>query len=178
MIREENLQAKLIFKGIKDFLFIIYMILVLSLIFLMLLSKFSGTEPRLLSHRIYIVDSGSMSPSLKVDSLIIVKETPASEIRTGDIVTYYGQDRSVRVTHRVTEVLDQGRAFVTKGDANNTTDASLLKEERLIGKVVYTLPHVGKVFRFVKTKQGLALLLAIVGTWMIITLVPLGGKKK
>ena len=148
--------------------FIIFMIIILSLIFITVQSKLTGQEPTLFNHRLYIVDSGSMSPTIKLDSMIIVKESQPSEINAGDVITYYGHNTSSRVTHRVMEVIDNGKSFTTRGDANESNDPLALEGEKLIGRVVFAIPAIGRVFRFLGTKVGMSLLVTIAIAWIAI----------
>lgn len=83
------------------------------------------------------VVSGSMSPTINTHDLIIVKI--GKEVKEDDIVTFY-KDNSF-ITHRITDYVDDEN-IITKGDANNTTDKSISKNE-ILGKVVYIIPKFG-----------------------------------
>lgn len=154
--------AKKIFKAFENIVFIIFMAIMVTLIFITAQSRITGKEPALLGHRVYIVESGSMSPTLPVDSMIIVKELAKKDVRVGDIITYYGNDQNVRVTHRVVEVLEGSKSFITRGDANNTNDPMPLMGDRIIGKVVFKISHMGKVFRALGTKLGIAIIISMI----------------
>lgn len=154
-------------KTIENIAFIIFMIIMSILIFITAQSRFTGQEPSLLGHRLYIVNSGSMSPTIKVDSMIIVKESNAKEIVKGDIITYYGHNQDSRVTHRVVEIENNGETFITRGDANESNDPLPLEGEKLIGKVVFTIPFIGSIFRFLSTDLGLALLITVAIAWIV-----------
>lgn len=153
---------------IGNIAFIIFMIIILSLIFITVQSKLTGKEPALFNHRVYIVDSGSMTPTIKVDSMIIVRESLPNEISSGDVITYYGHNTSSRITHRVMEVNNQGEYFITRGDANDTDDPLPLEGEKLIGKVVFVIPVIGTMFRFLNTKLGVSILTTLAVGWIII----------
>lgn len=142
-----------------------------SLIFITAQSRFTGKEPMLLGHRLYIVDSGSMSPTIKVDSMIIVKESEPQDIKQGDIITYFGSGNTTKVTHRVMEVQDQGKTFITRGDANITDDPLPLEGERVIGKVVFFIPFIGMVFRFLNSIYGIVSLVIIGATWLVVPMI-------
>lgn len=163
-----NIKTNKTFKILGNIGFVIFMTIMLVLIFITAQSKYTGKEPSLLGHRIYIVNSGSMSPTLKVDSLIIVKEIKPEEVKVEDIITYYGHDKSSRVTHRVVEVQNKGESFITKGDANEVKDPLPLEDDKLIGRVVLTIPFIGKIFNFLSTKLGIALMITIGIVWLII----------
>lgn len=100
-----------------------------------------------------VVLSGSMEPSIKVDELIIVKETPAYEV--GDVVVY--QNGKMLIVHRIV-ALDE-ETVTTRGDANNTDDAPVALSQ-VKGKVIAHIPHVGALVRLLKTPVATILLIA------------------
>lgn len=64
------------------------------------------------------VYSDSMEPTIeRSDGYVLIRTGDAS---VGDIVTFWSSERGSYVTHRITGRSDQG--FITKGDANPTTD--------------------------------------------------------
>ena len=94
-----------------------------------------------------VVLSGSMEPELSVGDLIVVKES--CMFQKGDVVVY--QDGSSLVVHRIIQMDDD--TVTTKGDANISADepVSVL---RIKGKVLFSVPYVGKVVGFLKTPIG------------------------
>lgn len=163
IIKSKNKTRKII----SNLAFTIFMTIMIFLIFITVQSRMAGTEPSLFGNRLYIVDSGSMMPTINVNSLIIVKEKLAEEIEVGDIITYYGRERVNRITHRVVDKVDNGEAFITRGDANNTDDPNPLGRERLIGKVIYSLPYIGYVFRFLSSTPGIVFIISLSMLWVI-----------
>lgn len=101
-----------------------------------------GQAPRIFGCSVLTVLTGSMEPALPELSLILVRETPAQDIRAGDVITFYttlaGQD-GVLNTHRVTEVVRDGGglSFRTKGDANSLADPTPVPSARVLGRVVW-----------------------------------------
>ncbi len=83
------------------------------------------------------VISGSMSPTIEVQDLVIVK-IGNEDLNVDDIITYIKDDSII--THRVISL--EGDTFVCKGDNNNTFDKSI-KRDIIIGKVVKIIPGVG-----------------------------------
>ena len=93
--------------------------------------------------------TGSMDPTLPAGTVIVVRPAAAEDVRVGDVITFHPrpEDPAV-VTHRVVGVTSgsDGRiAFVTKGDANDATDAAQVVEEQVVGTVWYSLPLVGTI---------------------------------
>ena len=158
-------------KALSNLFFTLFMIVTVGLIGITAQSRFTGNEPKILGHRIYIVDSGSMSPTINVDSMIIVKELKPNEVQVKDVITYYGHNKQSRVTHRVVDVEDNGRSFITQGDANEVSDPMPLDGDKLIGKVVFKIPMIGKVFRFLNTQLGIGIMITLVILWIIAPIV-------
>lgn len=161
-------------KIISNIGFALFMIIMIFLIFITAQSRLTGQEPSLFGYRMYVVDSGSMAPTLPINSIIIVNESKASEIEEGDIVTYYAGTSGTRVTHRVVEILEDNQGFITRGDANNTEDPNILEKDRIIGKLALSIPFVGAIFRVLSTKIGIVI---IVGIAALIILIPMLFKK-
>lgn len=148
-------------KIISNIGFIVFMSIMIFLIFITAQSKLTGSEPSILGHRLYIVDSGSMEPTLPVNALIAVKETPASEVQVGQILTFYGGDKVTRVTHRLVEIGPNNEYFITQGDANNIEDAMPVEKGNVIGIVAFSIPYVGYAFRFLSSVPGIVFIVAI-----------------
>ena len=166
---------KNIAKLVANILFWIFMLVMVFLIFLAAQSRFTGMEPSIFGNRLYVVDGGSMEPTLKVNSLIIVNERTPDEILLGDILTYYGSGSKTRVTHRVIEIGPNNEYFITRGDANNVEDAIPVDRENVIGVVAFSIPHLGYAFRFLSSIQGI---IFIVSTSIIVFIAPLLFKRK
>ena len=113
-----------------------------------------GKPPQVMGYTALRIVTGSMAPTYDVDTLVIVKDTKASEIKKGDVISFYSADPSLDGavnTHRVVEVREENgqRIFVTKGDSNNVADAYNVEEKYLIGKVVYASKILGKLSRLI-----------------------------
>ena len=114
-------------------------------------------------YRYYTVITPSMTPTLKVGDIVIVKVGGVSSVKVDDIITFNpSSDTTTYLTHRVTEVLpdyfgDGITCFHTKGDANKDEDGFLLDESRVIGTVKFHIPKLGFVVRFIQLKWYLVL---------------------
>ena len=82
------------------------------------------------------VASGSMSPAINKNDVIIVKLN--TDYKEEDIITY--KLNNDFITHRVKKI--NIKTIITKGDANNTLDKSI-STESVIGKVVLIIPKFG-----------------------------------
>ena len=82
--------------------------------------------------------SGSMEPVLRTGGIVFT-DTKERRPEIGDIVTY--QVGETRVTHRV--IRKEHKGYVTKGDANNREDPTVVTADQIIGKVIFSLPCLG-----------------------------------
>lgn len=109
-----------------------------------------------------IVQSGSMEPSIKTGSLVIIK--PSLNYRVGEIIMF-GEDTKTKVptTHRI--VRDEVRSgvfyYTTQGDANEDSDLQPIAQSEVIGKVLFSIPYLGFVLDFAKKPLGFALLIGV-----------------
>jgi signal peptidase len=129
--------------------------------------------PHVLGWRYGILRSGSMSPDMPAGAAIVVAPAAAGSVGAGDVITYRSvNNRDLLVTHRVVEVTtdENGKlAYRTKGDANEEADAGLVTPDRLKGRVILSVPYVGKVATKLHTKAGFFLLM-VVPTALIIAI--------
>jgi len=102
--------------------------------------------------RLYVVTTGSMSPTIPVGSICFVNHNiPYDSIMTGDIISFRIGENT-QVTHRVTAVESDG--FTTQGDANNVEDAMKVNRQNYLGKTIFYIPDAGFIIYFLKTKTG------------------------
>lgn len=110
---------------------------------------------------VLVVQSGSMEPEIHTGSVVIIKS--AEEYKLNDIITFGRSRRTpVPTTHRIVEIKnDNGEiSYATKGDANSSTDMSDVKHEKVIGKVMFSVPYFGYIVDMAKKPWGFA---AIIG---------------
>lgn len=104
-------------------------------------------------HRMYAIASGSMTPALGVGDLVLT--SPATTVRTGDVVTYPASPggRYGYTTHRVSAV--DGTTLTTRGDANEKVDPSTVELDDVVGVTRGHVPHAGYVLVFFQHPAGL-----------------------
>lgn len=90
-----------------------------------------------------VVKSNSMSPTLYVDDIIIIKRV--KQYRVGDIITY-NYNNEYLITHRIIE--KKNNEFITKGDYNNSPDNESINIESVKGKVIFVI-NKEKVYIFI-----------------------------
>jgi len=132
-----------IVKIIVDILTGIVLFAILFLLYGKIEMQISGNNySNYFGYTLFKVTTGSMGNEVKIDDVVIVKI--GDEIKENDIITYY-EDKSF-ITHRVIKI--ENSFLVTKGDANNTEDSPISKNQ-VIGRVVHKITGLGiwqKVF--------------------------------
>lgn len=133
---------------------------------LLLVAVFAGlAAPHVLGWKYGILRSGSMSPAMPAGAAIVVAPAGVGDIAPGDVITYRSSINSgLLVTHRVEALTtdERGRtAFVTKGDANAHPDTGVVTGDRLMGKVIFSVPGVGYIVQQLQTTLGFVILLLL-----------------
>lgn len=136
--------------------FLIFLAVLILLISLTLVPQINT----LFNYQFFLVQSGSMEPSIITGDVIIVK--PSHTYHQNDVVTFVDYNQRV-VTHRIIEIQEKnnGLNLITKGDANRVQDNAQITPNQIIGKVVLTLPRLGYLITFGRSKLGLILLVII-----------------
>lgn len=127
---------------IKNFFDTLSTIIMFLSIFILLFSIYTAynyknnlEEAYLFGYKPVLVLTGSMEPTLKTNSVAVVKKIDYNEVKKNDILMYKIEDKII--THRVIEKNKNG--IITKGDNNQSKDAYLIKKENVKGIVVYKL---------------------------------------
>ena len=115
-------------------------------------AKLRGEQPSIFGNKFFIVLTGSMSPTIKVGDLIVVKDINPEQIQVNDVITFGSKASDNITTHRVKEVLNSGQEiqYVTQGDANNVEDPIPVESELLLGKVNKVIPKVGTILLWIQ----------------------------
>lgn len=89
------------------------------------------------------IATGSMEKEICVGDVAIIKKCNSNDVNVGDIIEY--QMEGYTVVHRIIEKRqNNGRfSFITKGDNNNAPDRDEVKEDQLIGKVIFKIKYIG-----------------------------------
>lgn len=96
--------------------------------------------------RVRVEQTGSMAPALKPGDLVLMRSTPLTQIRIGDIIGVRQETGRV-IVHRVERLAGAG-AFVrvhTKGDANPTGEDWTIASTDQVALVKGRVPAVGNV---------------------------------
>lgn len=103
-----------------------------------------------------IVASGSMEPTLSWGDLIIVQQKESYDLK--DIVTFKQAAGNRPTTHRIVSMNEA--TIITQGDANNSSDAPIAKEQ-IFGQVILMIPLIGYLVRFANSPLGFLLILVL-----------------
>lgn len=109
---------------------------------------------KLLGWNMFSIDSPSMAPKYPVDSLVVVEKVEPEKIQAGDVITFVLNEKGTLATHRVVSVNSGSQTFTTKGDANNTEDASPVQWGNTVGRVKFGIPFLGKPMRVLTAEQN------------------------
>ena len=131
----------------------------IKIIYLFLLMYLIIFIPKLFGYNPLVVISGSMEPTLKVGGLLYYEEIDINDFKEKDILVYELKDHII--SHRVVEHLDNG--FITKGDANNSYDSSIVSDNQVLGRGTnWSIPILGNYADFIfRHKYILKILLSI-----------------
>lgn len=148
-------------KGCKFIKDVILYVLVIILSIFVIISFLNSSK--MSKYKFYDVLTGSMSPTIKSDSLIVVKKINDIEVKKGDIITFKSRTTNNLTTHRVMDIInDKKTKFQTKGDANDALDPMLIDGDLLVGKVIAHIPYVGKLMRIISNYRIIIMILIIV----------------
>lgn len=128
----------------------------------------------------YTVLSGSMEPAYHVGSLIYVKKVPTDEIKVGDPITFVLNEDLVVATHRVIEIDSENEFFYTKGDNNESPDASPVSFKNVLGVPQFTIPYLGYLSNYLTKPIGWITCGAGIVILLLISFIPdiVGDDKK
>lgn len=137
-------------------------LLSLFLVPLVLLGSFLFLKMDASSYKVYVIHTGSMSPTIPSGSAVLVHE---GHYRVGQVVTF--TEDGLTVTHRLVSV-SAGGLTTTQGDANRTVDPWHVPKSQIIGGVVLAPRWVGYWIMYFKNPVGIvSALLAMLVVWQI-----------
>lgn len=154
---------KAILNVLSNIILVVLAIFIVYMLFFMYSNAKSNEQQTIFNHRLFIVQSDSMSPTFRTGTLLLIKQVDPQSIQAGDIITFRTNNDSLPTTHRVVEILEDNSTlkFVTRGDANNMNDPTPVDESNILGKVVLYIPLLGYVMGFIRTKQGIITVIII-----------------
>ncbi|WP_366923967.1 signal peptidase I [Metallumcola ferriviriculae] len=166
------------------FIILFYIVVIFSLILSTVLliegKAFPDKPADIFGYELMVVVSGSMEPSVPLGSIIVVKNGGYGFIKPGEIITFRtGNTEPLLITHRVAAIKPDG-SLVTKGDANSAVDNVSVGLRDVVGKVSFTVPYVGYLAIFARSKWGGILIRTAAGVLALIVSLDMikGAKRK
>jgi signal peptidase len=117
----------------------------------------------LLGWQLQDVQTGSMTPTYPVGSLLVVGQIDAAAVQPGMAITFEDPAQPGRlVTHRVEQIAPgNALAFVTHGDANAAADAVPVPARLVRGRVLWSVTALGTFMDWLQWPRSFALLVAL-----------------
>ena len=125
--------VKIVFNIIIVLMFFLVIIVSYNFIQINILKK---QYSNFLGYTVFEVTTGSMSGTIEINDVILVKIT--QDVKKDDIITF--QKKGEIITHRI--IAENNDLLVTKGDANTGNDTPIQKKD-VIGKVTKIFPRFG-----------------------------------
>lgn len=165
-VREPNKEKSGALQKVFNVLGVILCVIFIPIIIInvvMIVRSYTDTDsiPSVFGYSPVIVLSGSMSPEFEAGDMILIKKTDPETLKVGDVICYLEEE--VAVTHRIIEIQNDGGTtyYITRGDANNTEDATPVTPAQVQGK--YTDMHFAKLGDFAMFLQSTPGMLIFIG---------------
>lgn len=151
-------------------LFYIVFFAVLLLVVGMMIAKFSNKVFFFGDRAMIWVMTDSMEDEIPEKSYIQIRKIDPVDIKSGDVITFYSDDPALMGhlnTHRVVEIVDDGKAFVTKGDNNFTEDKYHARAESVIGVYEKNLTVMSAIGRVLQSRTGLIIVFVLMALLIV-----------
>ena len=126
----------------------------------------AGTLPSLLGYDSFVINGGSMAPSIPDGSIVVAARTPVEELRAGNVITFRPSRESPGfVTHRIVRVHPEetidGVTVTTMGDANRSVDPVDAQLTGAVPRMVFFVPLAGRLLEFLRSPIGTVVSMAM-----------------
>ena len=98
----------------------------------------------------------SMIPTIQSNSLDVLWRQNAYAF--GDIIAF--KTPQYTVLHRIVEARTDG--YITKGDANNVVDPWIVPKQDVIGKLIFSVPHLGLILSYLSYVSMFFIVLSLI----------------
>lgn len=145
-----------IYKNILNVLLAFVSIILIIFVYYFFQIKILNNEyANLFGYTFFEVATGSMSPTINVGDVVIIKIT--KEVYEDDIIVYKEDENFI--THRL--ISKKENTLITKGDANNIED-NPIEEADVLGKVVNIIPHIGILRKAILSLEVIGLIVVLI----------------
>lgn len=156
-------------KKVLNVIATLFLILLVIIVIFVFVSRVSGEAPNVFGYQIFRVSSGSMTPTLEIGDVILVKRTPPEDIKNGDIITYKGTEGDFRdkiITHMVIEEPAKNEngefIFQTSGIVTGAIPDPPIKGYQVLGVFVSKIPFLNSLYSFFLTEYGLMAFIGLI----------------
>jgi len=160
---ESIIKRKKRVKIVKIIIFIVLIVLLYNIILTGITEarKLEGFE--LLGYKAFIITSESMKPTINIGDIIITKKCSENDLNVDDIIAFI-KNNEITNTHRIIKITEEDgkKFFVTKGDNNIVQDEKKISSNEIQGKVILTIPKLGKMIEFMEKKIVILVILLII----------------
>jgi signal peptidase I len=141
-------------------LFVVFSVYIMIFTIITVKNVNNDAKEGLLGYKMFTVLSDSMKPEFQAGDIIIVKEIDTSNLKKGDIITFYSKG-GLLVTHQILskDENESGEFYVTKGINVDQADQDPVAPDRVIGRYSFAIPKAGHLFNFIQTTTGYFLLI-------------------
>jgi signal peptidase len=132
---------------------------------MLFISKFTGKVFFVGNRTAVWILTDSMDDAIPPQTYILIEKADPADVKKDDIITFYSDDPVLGGslnTHRVLEVIDGGKEFVTKGDHNLAEDKYTAKGDKLVGVYVDDIPLLTAIGRFFAKPYGLGVTIGLI----------------
>lgn len=151
-------------KDILDFLFWIFIFIFIGLVAVNWLSQRPNSSLPILS---YVIQSGSMEPTIMTGDMIVDRTDRAFGVDT--IVTFKDPQNNT-ITHRIIKIdkSDTGSlGFITKGDNNEDPDGYVTPPSNVLGTWWFTIPKLGYILVYARSFLGITVIVSLFAGWIV-----------
>ena len=150
----EEISSKIKNRKITKKIFKRVILIILIILFVVNLILYFEENTHILGFYMFNIVSESMEPTFFKDDLVVVKKIEVSNLQKGDIITFRQEDRII--SHRIVKIIiEKGKMkFITKGDNNEVQDKDSIEINNIYGKVVFSIPKIGKLIHYIQNSRG------------------------
>ena len=153
--------SKIISCILNVLLTIVTIIIIIGMYYIYQLKIEKNDYANLFGYTFFEVATGSMSPTLEIGDVVIVKIT--KQVKEDDIIVYI--DGKNIITHRLIEINDN--ELIAKGDANNSQDKPI-QQEMVLGEVIRILPKIGIWRKIFTSSEVVGLILVLIVLFSVV----------
>ena len=122
-------------KKIIGRILLILLLVVIIVVGLFTYSAFKkGDDFYIFGYKPYIVKSGSMNPTIKLNSVVMIKKGNFEDLKVKDVIVFSIPDTDMSSCHEIVDITPIG--ITTKGINNKYVDDAIINEDLYKGKVV------------------------------------------